>query len=64
MATTTKTIRKKLHELADKLPADATWEDVRHQVELRASIERGLADSGAGRTVPHEEIIKEFGIAE
>lgn len=58
------TIQQKVHELADHLPSDATWEDVRYQVELRSSIERGLAQSEAGKTIPHEDILKEFGIAE
>jgi len=57
-------IRQKVHELADLLPGDATWSDVRYQVELRASIERGLAQSEAGQTIPHEDILREFGIAE
>jgi len=61
---TAATIREKVHELADRLPSDATWDDVRYQIELRASIERGLAQSEAGQTIPHEDILKEFGIAE
>jgi predicted transcriptional regulator len=61
---TAASIRDKVHELADRLPGNATWEDVRYQVELRASIERGLAQSQAGQTIPHEDILKEFGIAE
>lgn len=64
MSVATDSIRQKMHQLADSLPPNATWEDVRYQIELRASIERGLADSDAGRTIPHEEILKEFGIAE
>jgi len=64
MASTTETIRQKVHQLADALPSNATWQDVRYQVELRASVERGLADSEAGRTTPHDEVLKEFGIAE
>jgi predicted transcriptional regulator len=58
------TISDKLHELADQLPRNATWSDVRYQVELQASIERGLAQSEAGQTVAHEDILREFGIAE
>ena len=60
----TSTIRQKVHELADRLPSDATWEDVRYEVELRASIERGLAQSEAGQTIAHDDILKEFGITE
>ena len=58
------TISDKLHELADQLPRNATWSDVRYQVELQASIERGLAQSEAGQTIAHEDILREFGIAE
>ena len=64
MNSATVSIRQKIHELADQLPGNATWNDVRYQVELRASIERGLAQSEAGQTIPHEDILKEFGIAE
>lgn len=64
MIAAVETLRQKIHQLADALPANATWEDVRHQIEFRASVERGLADSEAGRTTAHENILKEFGIAE
>ena len=52
------------HELLDDLPADASWDDIAYRIEVRASIERGLADSLAGRTLPHEEVLKEFGITQ
>lgn len=64
MNTAAETIRQKVHELADQLPPGATWEDVRYQIEFRASVERGLNESEAGRTIPHEDILKEFSIAE
>jgi predicted transcriptional regulator len=57
-------VRQRVHELADQLPQDATWDDVRYQVELRASIERGLAQSEAGDTIAHEDVLREFGITE
>jgi predicted transcriptional regulator len=52
------------HELLDDLPDNASWDDIAYRIEVRASIERGLADSRAGRTLPHEEVIKEFGITQ
>lgn len=64
MNVTAETLRQKVHQLADNLPPNATWEDVRYQVEFRASVERGLAESQSGHTIPHEDILKEFGIAE
>ncbi|MFT4257046.1 MAG: hypothetical protein QM599_08840 [Pseudoxanthomonas sp.] len=58
------TLRQQVHEIAEQLPPEATWEDVQYQVELKASIERGLADVKAGRVVPLEELMAEFGVLE
>ena len=51
-------------QVAGTLPPGATWDDVRYQIELRASVEHGLADSRAGRLIPVEELLREFGLAE
>lgn len=64
MATSSEPISEKVRHLADQLPPNATWDDVMYQVALRRSIERGLAQSEAGQTIPHEEILKEFGLTE
>lgn len=42
---------------------DIPWKSVAGMREVRASIERGLADADAGRLIPQEEIEKHFGIA-
>jgi predicted transcriptional regulator len=60
----TLTLPEQVHQIADTLSPGATWDDVRYQIELRASIERGLADSRAGRMIPVEDLLREFGIAE
>lgn len=57
-------LSKQLHQIADALPPEATWDDVRHQVELHASIARGVADVEARRVIPAEDLMKEFGAAE
>ena len=57
-------IKQQVHNLADQLPESATWDDVRYQVELRRSIQRGITDSDAGHTLNHTEVVKEFGITE
>lgn len=64
MATSPESVSEKVRHLADHLPANATWDDVMYQVVLRRSIERGLAQSEAGQTISHEEILKEFGFTE
>ena len=38
------------HKLIDGMPANATWEDLIHEIYVREVIERGLSDSEAGRT--------------
>lgn len=57
-------LRQQVHQIAEQLPPEATWDDVRYQVELHASIERGLADLNAGRAIPVEELMAEFDLPE
>jgi hypothetical protein len=64
MATAPETIREKVRDLAEHLPPNATWDDVMYQVAVRRSVEQGLKESEAGQTIPHEDILKEFGLAE
>lgn len=49
------------HELIDRLPDNASWDDVVYEMVTRREIELGLADSEANRTTPVEDIAKEFG---
>lgn len=51
------TLRQQVHHIADELPAEATWEDVMYQVELHASIARGLAEAKAGNTLAAEDLL-------
>ena len=58
------TVKERAHELLDKLPENATWDDVVYEMVTRREIERGIADSEAGHTTAVEDVAKEFGIAE
>ncbi len=42
--------------LLEKLPDDCTMEDVLYHLYVLQSIDRGLADADAGRTISHEEV--------
>jgi len=53
-------VKQAAHQLIDRLPEEVTWDEVAYQIEVRASIERGLADADAGRLIPQEEIEKHF----
>ncbi|MBL3535858.1 MAG: hypothetical protein JMN27_18820 [gamma proteobacterium endosymbiont of Lamellibrachia anaximandri] len=58
-------VRKKdAHRLVDQLPADATWEDLMHEIYVREAIESGLEDSRAGRTTDVKEIRGKYGLPE
>lgn len=54
------TVKQIAFEVIEQLPDDCTWDDVIYELYVREKIERGLADSAAGRTVSHEEVLKEF----
>ncbi len=56
--------KQEAHKLIDQLPESAGWNELVYQAALHASIERGRADIAADRTVPIEDLLQEFGIAE
>jgi len=47
--------KQKVLEAIEKLPADATLEDVIERLVLMAKIERGLAELDAGQGIDHAE---------
>lgn len=53
-------LKRKLVEAVESLPEDATIEDAIERLYFLAKIERGLEQSEAGDTIPHEEIKKRF----
>lgn len=55
-------IKQQAHQLLDNLPDSATWEDVMHWIYVRQSIDAGLKDSDAGRTMDVKEVRKRFGL--
>jgi hypothetical protein len=56
--------KQEAHKLVDQLPDDATWQDLIYSAAVRRSVEQGLKESEAGQTVSHEDVLKEFGLAE
>jgi predicted transcriptional regulator len=52
---TTATIKDEARRLVERLPDDATWEDLQYQIYFRQAVEAGLKDSREGRVVPLEE---------
>ncbi len=56
--------KKEAHELIDRLPANATWDDLMHEIYVREAVERGLAASRAGRTKSVQEVRAKYGLSE
>ena len=57
-------VREEAHRLVDKMPEDSTWDDLIHEIYVRQVIERGLADSKAGRTKDVGDVRRRFGLPE
>jgi hypothetical protein len=50
------TTKEKVQDLLDRLPDDCSLDDVLYHLYVLQTVDRGLADAEAGRTVPHEEV--------
>jgi hypothetical protein len=56
------TMNQETQLILDRLPENATWEDLQYQIYLRQAVESGLKDSREGRTVPSDEARRRFGL--
>ncbi len=56
--------KEEAHKLIDRMPSNATWDDLIHEIYVREVIERGLADSIAGRTKDVKEVRAQYGLSE
>jgi len=59
---TTATVKDEARRLVERLPDDATWEDLQYQIYFRQAVEAGLKDSREGRVVSLEEARRRFGL--
>jgi hypothetical protein len=55
-------IKEEAKRLLENLPDDLTWDDLMHEIYVRQSIEAGLADSKAGKSVEVAEVRERFGL--
>jgi len=62
MAAKSDTVKAKARDLIERLPDNATWDDVAYEIAVRRSIERGLADLDAGRTYTSEALLESLGL--
>jgi predicted transcriptional regulator len=55
-------VKEEARRLVERLPEDATWEDIQYEVYVRQAIEAGLKDSREGRTIPLAEARRRLGL--
>ena len=55
-------VKQEAYRLLEKLPDDATWDDLMYQIYVRQAIEAGLEDSEAGRYIDVKEVRARFGL--
>jgi predicted transcriptional regulator len=58
----TLSLKEEIRKLAERLPDDATWEDLQYQIYVRQAVEAGLKDSREGRVVTQAEALRQFGL--
>ena len=56
------TTRERIREAIEKLPPDATYYDAIERLIFLAKIEAGIAELDAGKSIPHDEIKRRFGL--
>ncbi len=55
-------IKEEARRLIERLPEEFTWDDLMHEIYVRQSIQAGLEDSKAGKTVEVAEVRARFGL--
>ena len=57
-------LKQQAHDLVDRLPETATWDDLMREIYEHQAIERGIADADAGRVKDPKEIRAKYGLSE
>jgi hypothetical protein len=52
--------KQTVQQILDRLPDDCTIDDVLYHLYVVHSVERGLAEADAGRTIPHEQVVEDL----
>jgi hypothetical protein len=57
-------VKEEARRLVEKLPDDASWDDLMHEIYVRQAIEAGLEDSHAGELTSLEDVRVKFGLSQ
>jgi hypothetical protein len=56
-------IKEEARRLVERLPDDASWDDLMREIYVRQTIESGLEDSRAGKLTSVEDVRSKFGLS-
>ena len=54
------TLREEAARLIDRLPDNATWDDLMYEIYVRRKIDEGIKAADEGRVLSHDEVKKRF----
>jgi predicted transcriptional regulator len=57
-------VKELARALIERLPDQATWDDVEYEIYVRRAIDAGIAESDVGDVVPVSEVRRSFGLPE
>ena len=55
-------VKEEARRLVERLPDDASWDDLMHEIYVRQAIEAGLEDSRASRLSGLEDVRARLGL--
>jgi predicted transcriptional regulator len=53
-------VKEEAKKILDRIPEEATWDDIMYEFYVRQTIETSLEAEDAGDVVAHEEVEKRF----
>ena len=54
------TVKEEARQVIERLPEQATWDDLIYELYVRQKITAGIRAADEGRVIPHEEVRKKF----
>jgi len=51
-------VKKEVRQLIDRMPDDATWDDLMYEIYVKQKVADGQQAAADGRVVPHQEARK------
>jgi len=50
------TVKEEAKKLIDRLPDEASWDDLMYEIYMQKKIDMGLKAAEVGRLIPHDEV--------